>query len=352
MISNTAPMPKIAVIIVSWNSGPFLSKCLSSLKKQTFEEFRTVVIHNGEFDDTLISAQTALESVEIICLGENKGFAAGNNVAAQLVKDYDWIALLNPDAFPEPDWLGNLVKATIAHPEYSFFGSRLVVANNPKLLDGVGDAYHTSGLVWRRGHGSAAINNYVIPEEIFSPCAAAALYRTDAFLEVGGFDEDFFCYVEDVDLGFRMRLVGHRCLYVPDAVVAHVGSASTGRHSDFSVYHGHRNLVWAYLKNMPFPLFWIYLPQHLILNIISIIWFTMLGQGRVILTAKIDALKGTPAMLIKRKTIQCNRKIKAFDIGRIMDKGFPRAIMPFGLVYRIAHFTKNAVKSRLKSKPT
>jgi GT2 family glycosyltransferase len=345
-------MPKIAVIIVSWNSGPVLSKCLSSLQRQTFQEFRTIVIHNGEFDDTLVRAQAELKSAEIICLGDNRGFAAGNNMAAQLVKNYDWIALLNPDAFPEPEWLGNLLKATIEHPEYSFFGSRLVVANDQKLLDGVGDAYHTSGLVWRRGHGSTAISTYVESEEIFSPCAAAALYRTDAFLEVGGFDEDFFCYVEDVDLSFRMRLVGYRCLYVPDAVVAHVGSASTGRHSDFSVYHGHRNIVWTYLKNMPFPLFWIYLPQHLILNVITIIWFAMLGQGRVILSAKIDAAKGIPAMLRKRKTIQCNRKVKAFDIRRIMDKGFPGAVVLLRLMTKIAYFIINAVKSRLDSKPT
>ncbi|WP_240502638.1 glycosyltransferase family 2 protein [Methylocaldum sp. 14B] len=340
-------MSKIAVIIVSWNSGTLLRKCLSSLQKQTFQEFRTIVIHNGEFDDSLVSAQSALESAEIICLGENKGFAGGNNVAAQLVKDKecDWIALLNPDAFPEPDWLDNLLKATINYPEYSFFGSRLVVANNPKLLDGVGDAYHTSGLVWRRGHGSTAIDSYAEPEEIFSPCAAAALYHKDAFLDVGGFDEDYFCYVEDVDLGFRMRLAGYRCLYVPDAVVAHVGSASTGQHSDFSVYHGHRNIVWTYIKNMPSVLFWIYLPQHLILNISSIIWFALLGQGRVILNAKIDAIKGIPAMLKKRKAIQRTRKVKSLDIRGIMDKGLLAPLELFRLRNKIANFVNKVVIS-------
>jgi GT2 family glycosyltransferase len=88
--------------------------------------------------------------------------------------------------------------------------------------------------------------------EIFSPCAAAALYRRSALLEVGGFDEDFFCYVEDVDLGFRLRLAGYRCLYVPLSVAHHIGSGTTGgKNSDFSVYHGHRNLVWAFVKNMP-----------------------------------------------------------------------------------------------------
>ncbi|HYE37796.1 MAG TPA: glycosyltransferase family 2 protein [Methylocaldum sp.] len=332
------PMPKIAVIIVSWNSGPFLSKCLSSLRRQTFREFRTIVIHNGEFDDTLASAKSALESAEIICLGENRGFAAGNNVAAQLVKDCDWIALLNPDAFPESDWLSNLLKATKEYSDYSFFGSRLLAANDPKLLDGVGDTYHTSGLVWRQGHGSNASNAYMEPVEIFSPCAAAALYRRDTFLEVGGFDEDYFCYVEDVDLGFRMRLAGYRCLYVPDAVVLHVGSASTGRHSNFSVYHGHRNIVWTYIKNMPYPLFWVYLPQHLILNVISIFSFAFFGQGRVILNAKIDAVKGIPSMLKKRKAIQAKRKAQSADIRRMMVKGFPAPIKSLNLRSKITKF--------------
>ncbi|WP_434130426.1 glycosyltransferase family 2 protein [Methylocaldum sp. GT1BB] len=332
------PMPKVAVIIVSWNSGAFLSKCLSSLRRQTFREFRTIVIHNGEFDDSLVNAQSELKSAEIICLGHNRGFAAGNNVAVQLAKDCDWIALLNPDAFPEPDWLSNLVKAAKEYPEYSFFGSRLLAADNPTLLDGVGDAYHTSGLVWRQGHGVNVSNIYREPMEIFSPCAAAALYRRDTFLEAGGFDEDYFCYVEDVDLGFRMRLAGYRCLYVPDAIVLHVGSASTGRHSNFSVYHGHRNIVWTYIKNMPYPLCWIYLPQHLILNIISIFWFSFFGQGRVILNAKIDAVKNIPVMLKKRKAIQANRKVKIADIREIMVKGFPTPFKTLNLRSKITKF--------------
>ena len=96
--------------------------------------------------------------------------------------------------------------------------------------------------------------------EIFAPCAAAALYRRAAFLEAGGFDEHFFCYMEDVDLGFRLRLLGYRCGYAPAAIVHHVGSGTTGARSPFTVYHGHRNLVWTYVKNMPTPWFWLYLP--------------------------------------------------------------------------------------------
>lgn len=142
----------------------------------------------------------------------------------------------------------------------------------------------------------------------------------DALLSAGGFDEDFFCYVEDVDLGFRLRLLGHRCWYVPDSVVLHVGSAVTGRRSDFSIYHGHRNLVWTFVKNMPGVLFWLLLPLHVVLNLVSVIWFALRGQGAVILRAKRDALLGLPKMWRKRQQIQKARVASVRDIWRVIDK--------------------------------
>jgi GT2 family glycosyltransferase len=160
------------------------------------------------------------------------------------------------------------------------------------------------------------------PREVFSACAAAALYRRDALLEIGGFDERYFCYVEDVDAGFRLRLRGYRCLYVPDAVAHHVGSATTGKGSDFSTYHGHRNLVWTFFKDMPGPLLALYLPQHLILNVLSVVWFSMRGQARTILRAKWDALRGLPAVLRDRRRVQRLRRIGARDLRSAMARGW------------------------------
>lgn len=157
--------------------------------------------------------------------------------------------------------------------------------------------------------------------EIFSPCAAAALYRRQALVEVGGFDDDFFCYVEDVDLGFRLRLMRHRAMYVRDAVVHHVGSATTGgQHSDFAVYHGHRNLVWTFVKNMPGKVFWPLLPLHLAMNLVALAVFPLRGQGRVIVRAKWDAIRGLPKMWRKRKVIQSMRLATTREIWQLMDK--------------------------------
>ena len=162
-------------------------------------------------------------------------------------------------------------------------------------------------------------------KEIFSPCAAAALYRRNALVAVGAFDEDHFCYLEDVDLGFRLRLAGFRAIYVPGAVVHHVGSATSGgQHSDFALYHGHRNLVWTYVKNMPGALFWMCLPLHLFLNLVAVLVFAIRGRGKVLLRAKRDAIKGVPKMWAKRRAVQRSRRVPLSSLWGVLDKGFVR----------------------------
>jgi len=310
----------VAVVIVNWNSGELLQECLNRLLKQTMLPQHIFVVDNASSDDSAACA-ASLPGINLLQMTSNFGFAAGNNRALAEC-DTEFIALLNPDAFPEPDWLERLVKAAKEKPECAFFGSRMLAGRDRNRLDGTADVYHISGAHWRRSHGLTAEGRDIEPEEIFAPCAAAALYRRDAFLEAGGFDESYFCYSEDVDLGFRMRLLGHRCLYVPDAVVKHVGSATTGgQHSDFAVYHGHRNLVWTYFKDMPWPLFWLYLPQHFLLNLVSLIWFTLQGQGRVIFKAKWHALKGLPRILRERRKVQVTRRVSAWELRKMMAKG-------------------------------
>jgi len=278
---------------------------------------------NGSDDDSLKYVPND-ERFEIHLLGNNLGFAAANNRALSLCET-EYVALLNPDAFVLPDWLECLMEAVERYPQIAAFASLQLFNDNPNIIDGVGDSYHASGLVWRDKHGATLQESDKLDQPIFAPCAAAALYRRQALDDVGGFDEDFFCYVEDVDLGFRLRLAGHDAMLVGSAVVHHVGSATTGgQHSDFCVYHGHRNLVWTFIKNMPGILFWLFLPLHLLLNLATIGYFGMKGQGRIILKAKFDAITGTPKMWQKRKVIQSKRIAPIRDIWCALDKGFGR----------------------------
>jgi len=312
----------VGVIVVNWNGGELLGECLKALLCQTMPPKRIVVVDNNSTDGSVNFLEDHFPNIDLIQLAENIGFAAANNLAIKEMADCEWCALVNPDAIVADTWLERLTEMTVRHPEYACFGSRMLAYEQQGVLDGAGDIYHVSGLAWRRGHGVQAQGRYIGAEEVFSPCAAAALYRRDALLAVGGFDESFFTYYEDVDLGFRMRLMGLRCLYVPDAVVRHVGSATTGgRHSDFAVYHGHRNLVWTYFKNMPWLLFWLYLPQHLLLNLAALVWFSLHGQGRVIFKAKRDALKGLRGVLRLRREAQGKRRIGTWSLRGAMVRG-------------------------------
>jgi GT2 family glycosyltransferase len=317
-----AHVQSITVVVVNFNAGDLLHRCLRALADQDIHHFDVIVVDNGSTDSSLDNLTGVCCNLRIIRAGQNLGFAAANNLALQYSSS-EWVALLNPDAFPSPDWLKRLLGAVERNPEFDFFASRAVLADRVDVLDGVGDVYHVSGLFWRRGHGVPAAGRFMVDEEVFSPCAAAGFYRRQALDEVGGFDEDFFCYAEDVDLGFRLRLAGYRCLYVPDAVVAHVGSAITGRRSGFSIYYGHRNLVWTFVKNMPPSLFWLCLPAHLALNLVSLVWFSARGDGAIIFRAKWDAIRGLPGMWVKRRKIQVSRRVGGSDIRRYMATGLP-----------------------------
>ena len=301
--------PFFSVILVSWNSGKYLPRCLDSLDKQTFRDFEVVIVDNGSTDGSLdgIAEKYPHLKFRIRELGSNYGFSTANNMGVQIAHG-PWAALLNTDAFPASDWLEVLAQAIARFGDQCVYASRQIQSDLPNLLDGEGDVYHVSGLGWRE-HYNYPVYEASEPFRVFSACGATALFPRADFLAVGGFDEEYFAYHEDVDLGFRLRLRGLDCILIPQAVVHHIGSASSGKASDFAVYHGHRNLVWTFFKDMPAPLFWLYLPLHLVMNLVFILYFAAQGRGRVILRAKWHALRGLPSMLRKRKQAQGPGKV-------------------------------------------
>jgi len=309
----------IAVVVVNWNAGDYLKKCLQSLKAQTLKPSRVIVMDNASTDDSVQGLEVEFEGYEIVRLKENTGFAFANNLAVKRAENCDWIAFLNPDAFAAPDWLEKLAEAAENFPEFTSFGSHMLRYESDQM-DGTGDVYHVCGSAWRRDHGIRASTVDRKTGEIFSPCAAASFIRKDHFEELGGFDENFFSYFEDVDLGFRFQLKGYRSLYVANAVVEHVGSATTSRYSDFAIYHGQRNLVWSYIRNMPG--FWYYLPQHVLFNLAALIWFTLKGKPGPVFRAKWHALKGLSRVWELRKKTQQERSREASGVIDKMDRNF------------------------------
>jgi GT2 family glycosyltransferase len=316
-----SPAPRVAVVLVNFNGGELILRALEAVECQTVRPARVIVVDNASTDGSADAIEARHPDIELVRLSHNTGFAAANNLAVRAADDCDWVALLNPDAFPEPEWLERLLGAARRRPEFGFFGSRMLNADRPDELDGAGDAYHVSGLAWRRHHGRTAAERALEEEEVFSPCAAAALYRRDMFLAAGGFDEDFFCYFEDNDLSFRLRLAGHRCLYVPDAVVRHVGSATAGRESDFTIYHSFRNLTWTWVKNMPAPLLWRSLPQHVLGTLLALGWYALRGRAGAALRGERDALRGLPRVLRERRRIQSARRIGPAELGPVLERG-------------------------------
>lgn len=295
--------PAVSVLIVAYNSKPLIDRTLAALAVQTMGDFEAIVLDNASPDGPPVLP--ADPRFRLIASPSNLGFAGGNNRAAAEARA-PWLALLNPDAFPEPDWLEKLLAAAAAHEGAGTVGSLQKSADEPGLLDGTGDCYHFAGVAWRGLYGRPEAEAPPTGE-VFGPCAAAALYRRDVFQALGGFDEDFFCYHEDVDLAFRFRLAGWRCVQSAEAKVAHVGSASTGRHSEFAVFHGVRNRVWTFFKDMPLPLLLMLTPFFVAGQI-----FLLTRVGEETKPATIRGLKagfaGLPKIWAKRRAVQKTRR--------------------------------------------
>lgn len=307
-------MPTFSLIVLSYNSGAYIERCLDAVMALGADE--VILADNGSADMDLEALQTRYPTVEILDHGRNLGFAEGNNRAAFRARG-GWLGFINPDAFADPDWLNAVSAAIAAHPDTAMFTSVQVDANDPARLDGVGDSLTFFGFPYRSGFGQAMPTTLEM-REVFSPCGAAFVIRADLFRELEGFDRRFFCYCEDADLGFRARLLGHRCLLVPGAKVAHIGSATTGVRSNFALYHGYRNRLWLYVKNMPLVLLIPTLPIHIGMTLLGAISDTLKGRGRQVWRALKDGAEGIRPMIWRRRKIQAERRISALRLAKVL----------------------------------
>jgi GT2 family glycosyltransferase len=308
--------PEITVVVVNYNSGVYLKDCIASLARQTHRDFEVIVVDNASTDGSLERIAEKPERLTVLKQADNLGFAAGNNVGARAGRGR-WLALLNPDAEANRDWLEALTRAVKAHPDHRVVASLQFGLRDTSKLDGAGDNYLAYGYAWRGGFGHKASQ---APGEgtCFAPCGAAALYPRDVFLDAGGFDERYFCYHEDVDLGFRLRLLGERCQFAPTARVKHAGSGISGRSSYFAVFHGVRNGVWTYWKNMPGSL--MALTFILWIAGMKLLMLRSLLKGQFIPTWNgfWAGICGLGPALEQRKALRARRKVGAGEIAAAM----------------------------------
>ncbi len=309
-------VPRVRVLIVAYRSGETVQACVDSLLAQTITDFEVRIVDNGPEGDRAVAALRGLdERFAVIRPGRNCGFAGGNNLAARDARTR-WLALLNPDAIAEPEWLETLVLAA-EQAGAEMAGSLQLWQGHEGRLDGAGDAYHVSGIAWRGLRGKPRA---LAPDsgETFAPCAAAALYDRELFERLGGFDEDFFAYHEDVDLAFRMRLAGARTLQVQEARVWHVASGAPGEASALAVRLGTRNRIWTYIKNMPGWLVWALAPLHCVAVLASMLRDLRRRRGRAALDGVLEAIGALGPVLEGRRRVQAHRSASVVSVLRAM----------------------------------
>ena len=310
---------RVSVIIPNWNTRRYLGPCLRSLREQTFRDFEVILVDSGSEDDSLSFVAENFPEVHLIALGENRGFSGAVNAGIG-ASDSELVVLLNNDTEQDPAWLATLVRAAEGHPKAGSFASKLLDFRNRQVLDGAGDALRKSGLPYRLGHGERDLGQFDKPTPVFGACAAAAMYRREMFDDIGTFDEDFFAYCEDGDLSFRAQLAGYSCLYVPGAVVYHVGSASTGgKRSPTATRLGTRNSLCLLVKNLPSALVPGILPAFVAGQLSRLAVTTLTGVLPAHLKGLAQALRLLPLMLRKRRLIQRRRRIPVSRIGELLD---------------------------------
>lgn len=309
--------PLVSVIVVNYNAGARIRRMLDCLAAQTFRNFEIIIIDNASTDGSRHLADEHTSAPVVIDAGSNLGFAAASNRAAARAGGV-FLAFLNPDAYPRPEWLAHLVAAADRYPWADAFGSAQINAGNPAVIDGAGDVFHVLGVPYR-GHFGWSVEKMPAEGECFAACAAAALYRAEAFRTLGGFEEGFFCYGEDVDLGFRLRLRGGSTIQVADAIVLHEGSGITGRVSDFTVYHGHRNRIWTTYRCMPGLLYWPLFPVRLAADLYLLARSPASGTLRPYWRALRDGYGRLGQWRNTRRRLQKERRVSLLSLARMLE---------------------------------
>ena len=332
---------KVSIIIVNWNGKHLLKECLSSVEKQDYDNFNIIFVDNGSKDKSVEFVRENFLDVNIIELKENTGFAKGNNIGMHKAFDdleVEYIAILNTDAMVESQWLSEMMTLIDNDDKVGSVAPKIKKYYKRNIIDSIGNAIHLDG-----GGVSNHINKvdngqYNSIKEVFGPSGCAALYSREMLedIQMGDdfFDDDFFAYFEDIDLNWRAKLRGWKCLFAPNAVVYHKHSETTGLYSPFKAFYTNRNRYFVIIKNYP-----LFLIPRAISNLFLVYFYSMLSikknKGpsarfveksgfisvfKIIVKGWIDILVNMPGMIKKRRYIQKNKLVLKKDIDKWLNE--------------------------------
>lgn len=276
-----------------------LPRSLASLSRQTFSGFRITVVDNGSQDGSVEYLREEWKGVRVLALPRNFGFCMAVNYAIRR-SPADLIALLNNDAEAEPEWLEALFLAAQKHPRAGSFASKILMAGSRGRIESAGDFIKKDACGANRGRGEEDRGQYDQEEEVFSASAAAALYRHRLFEEVGLFDEAFFAYFEDIDLGFRAQRFGLSCVYVPGARVSHLGKASRPGDRNWHLKQEFVNSTLCQIKNLPARYFFRNSRSIFSSHLRGLVGLVREGRPRVLLASERDLIRKLPRALCTR----------------------------------------------------
>ncbi len=312
-------MARVTAAVLNYDGRELLEVILPSLERQTYRDFEVVVVDNGSTDDSVEYLRRHWPAVRVVSAGtENIGVSAALNLAVATANG-EFVALLNNDIELDPHWLGELVGALDRHPEAATVAGKLLNYFRREEIDAAGDIFTRSATAFGRGSGERDVGQYALEEEVFAPTAGAALYRREAFADVGAFDESFFAYFEDVDWGLRAQLAGYRSWYVPGAVGYHMGSRTTRPTINIRYYElQHRNTLALLVKDVPLG-FAVRNAHHVLAHhVLGLIYSARAGLLKPHLSAIAGALRATPGWLKQRRSILGARRIPLAEFDRFV----------------------------------
>ncbi len=297
--------PFTSVIIPNYNGKPLLATCLNALRGQTYpaERFEVILVDDASTDGSVEFVRSAFPTVRVVVLERNAGFVAACNAGVAAAKG-EVLVLLNNDTEAEPGWLEALVAGLVAQPEAGSAASKMLLFDRRDTLHTAGDLMGKDGIPRNRGVWEKDEGQYDQDRWVFGPCGGAAAYRRAAWDQAGGFDPALFMYLEDVDLAWRLQLLGWKSIYVAEARVYHQLSATGG--GVLASYYTGRNTLWVIARNWPWALFkrhwWAIVRAQLRIAAEALrAWRGQAARAR--LCGQIAGVIGLPALLHKRRGI-------------------------------------------------